>query len=152
MRDRTLRKARERRENGMSFRSLKVRPSVFFAVSWGDGKFFLIHSDTMRSKMMARPGRLELPTLCLEGRRSIQLSYGRAGYFDSKSFIARKSTILARLPSAERGRSIQVNYAPVLGYTLILLKLQNRFGSRFFRNLGATWSNWNGRNRESDAH
>src|SRR5579863_703941 len=26
---------------------------------------------------MARPGRLELPTLCLEGRRSIQLSYGR---------------------------------------------------------------------------
>ena len=30
---------------------------------------------------MARPGRLELPTLCLEGRRSIQLSYGRTlGY------------------------------------------------------------------------
>jgi hypothetical protein len=28
---------------------------------------------------MARPGRLELPTLCLEGRRSIQLSYGRTG-------------------------------------------------------------------------
>ena len=27
--------------------------------------------------MVARPGRLELPTLCLEGRRSIQLSYGR---------------------------------------------------------------------------
>jgi hypothetical protein len=26
---------------------------------------------------MARPGRVELPTLCLEGRRSIQLSYGR---------------------------------------------------------------------------
>ena len=26
---------------------------------------------------MARPGRLELPTLCLEGRCSIQLSYGR---------------------------------------------------------------------------
>ena len=30
-----------------------------------------------RSNEMARPGRLELPTLCLEGRRSIQLSYGR---------------------------------------------------------------------------
>ena len=29
-------------------------------------------------KNVARPGRLELPTLCLEGRCSIQLSYGRA--------------------------------------------------------------------------
>ena len=29
---------------------------------------------------MARPGRVELPTLCLEGRRSIQLSYGRVAY------------------------------------------------------------------------
>jgi hypothetical protein len=28
--------------------------------------------------IVARPGRVELPTLCLEGRRSIQLSYGRA--------------------------------------------------------------------------
>src|SRR5882724_369212 len=27
---------------------------------------------------VARPGRLELPTLCLEGRCSIQLSYGRS--------------------------------------------------------------------------
>ncbi len=27
---------------------------------------------------MARPARLERATLCLEGRRSIQLSYGRA--------------------------------------------------------------------------
>ena len=26
---------------------------------------------------MARPERLELPTLCFEGRCSIQLSYGR---------------------------------------------------------------------------
>ena len=34
---------------------------------------------------MARPGRLELPTLCLEGRRSIQLSYGRILNFDSKT-------------------------------------------------------------------
>ena len=30
---------------------------------------------------MARPGRVELPTLCLEGRRSIQLSYGRLDLF-----------------------------------------------------------------------
>jgi hypothetical protein len=27
---------------------------------------------------VARPGRVELPTLCLEGRRSFQLSYGRS--------------------------------------------------------------------------
>ena len=36
------------------------------------------------AKEMARPARLELATLCLEGRRSIQLSYGR--YVDSKRF------------------------------------------------------------------
>jgi hypothetical protein len=33
---------------------------------------------------MARPERLELPTLCFEGRCSIQLSYGR--FLDSKRF------------------------------------------------------------------
>ncbi len=38
----------------------------------------------------------------LEGRRSIQLSYGRNSYVDSKSFIAKKNMILARLPSADR--------------------------------------------------
>jgi hypothetical protein len=27
-----------------------------------------------------RPGRFELPTLCLEGRRSIRLSYGRVDF------------------------------------------------------------------------
>lgn len=32
---------------------------------------------TDRDHGLARPGRLELPTLCLEGRRSIRLSYGR---------------------------------------------------------------------------
>jgi hypothetical protein len=30
-----------------------------------------------KGKKLARPGRIELPTLCLEGRCSIQLSYGR---------------------------------------------------------------------------
>jgi hypothetical protein len=35
---------------------------------------------------MARPGRVELPTLCLEGRRSIQLSYGRVEQLDYKPF------------------------------------------------------------------
>ena len=46
---------------------------------------------------MARPGRLELPTLCLEGRCTIHLCYGRVGYIDSKSFIAGNDTILEAL-------------------------------------------------------
>ena len=39
----------------------------------GEDTFFLL----LLIDEMARPGRLELPTLCLEGRRSIHLSYGR---------------------------------------------------------------------------
>ena len=55
----------------------------------GEDTFFLILLIEM-----ARPGRFELPTLCLEGRRSIQLSYGRISCIDSKSFIGRDDTIL----------------------------------------------------------
>ena len=36
-----------------------------------------ILAQIIEKNEVARPGRLELPTLCLEGRRSIQLSYGR---------------------------------------------------------------------------
>ena len=43
---------------------------------------------------LARPGRFELPTLCLEGRRSIQLSYGRL--IHSKRFDALTTTALFR--------------------------------------------------------
>jgi hypothetical protein len=35
------------------------------------------------AKGMARPERFELPTLCFEGRCSIQLSYGRTLSTDS---------------------------------------------------------------------
>jgi hypothetical protein len=35
------------------------------------------HRDSKQDLKMARPARFELATLCLEGRRSIQLSYGR---------------------------------------------------------------------------
>src|SRR5260370_1637294 len=67
---------------------------------------------------MARPGRLELPTLCLEGRRSIQLSYGRSRFIDSKPFTARDDTVLEALILCRGGRrSIQLSYAPILGYS-----------------------------------
>ena len=46
---------------------------------------------------MARPEGFEPPTLCLEGRCTIQLCYGRVGYIDSKSFIADNDTILEGL-------------------------------------------------------
>ena len=36
---------------------------------------------------MARPERFELPTLCFEGRCSIQLSYGRVGIFYPESRV-----------------------------------------------------------------
>jgi hypothetical protein len=52
-----------------------------------------------------RSNDLDLICVPLEGRRSIQLSYGRISYVDSKSFIAKKSTILASLPSA-RGQPL----------------------------------------------
>src|SRR4029077_7431160 len=42
---------------------------------------------------MAGPGRFELPTLCLEGRRSIRLSYGPV-----------PGSILAPAPQARKGR------------------------------------------------
>jgi hypothetical protein len=48
-----------------------------------------------------RSNDLDLICVHLEGRRSIQLSYGRTSYVDSKSFIAKKSMILGRVLSAE---------------------------------------------------
>src|SRR2546423_12660953 len=43
----------------------------------------------MSSKRVARPARLELATPCLDGRRSIQLSYGRIlGYSSDSTALA----------------------------------------------------------------
>jgi hypothetical protein len=49
-------------------------------------------------KELARPERFELPTLCFEGRCSIQLSYGRiVDHSDSKLFLDFASTTSLRL-------------------------------------------------------
>jgi hypothetical protein len=58
------------------------------------GRRSTVKSDSSYSfqfNEMARPARLELATLCLEGRRSIQLSYGRL--IDSKTLMAPQTTI-----------------------------------------------------------
>jgi hypothetical protein len=58
---------------------------------------------------VARPGRFELPTLCLEGRRSIQLSYGRRHCFHSRTISAETRGIclltFVFLSEANGGRS-----------------------------------------------
>jgi hypothetical protein len=49
---------------------------------------------------MVRPERLELPTLCSEGRCSIQLSYGRLGLFYGKiGFVTLRLRWLKPLPA-----------------------------------------------------
>jgi len=58
---------------------------------------------------MVRPERLELPTLCSEGRCSIQLSYGRQGLFygnpaggaPPRDLVLKPAFILAALRGAE---------------------------------------------------
>ena len=55
-------------------------------------------------KMMARPEGFEPPTLCLEGRRSFQLSYGRVSA-DSKIFPSRGHPILDALTICSDDRS-----------------------------------------------
>ena len=53
---------------------------------------------------MARPGRLELPTLCLEGRRSLQLSYGRVAHHDFTAFVRRTETVSDAFTFCPKGR------------------------------------------------
>ena len=63
---------------------LLENPSGPEVVTCVDGRFCYpcVGSDPDK---MARPARFELATLCLEGRRSIQLSYGRIS-IDFKTF------------------------------------------------------------------
>jgi hypothetical protein len=72
---------------------------------------------------MARPERFELPTLCFEGRCSIQLSYGRvvdfphliielrSGYSESadRAFIATRDLVPAESGHARENGRVKVS-------------------------------------------
>ena len=76
---------------------------------------------------MARPARFERATLCLEGRCSIQLSYGRVSYLDIRLFVAKASTIswgicLSRMVTVQMGNSVFLNKTStfsILGFTRV---------------------------------
>ena len=92
--------------------------------------------------MMARPARLELATPCLEGRRSIQLSYGRAANPDSKAFAPRVNTVLDGLTFCRRSRrSIQVSSVCILGCTIDSTKVATPIWGSILPRIWGTWSN-----------
>jgi hypothetical protein len=68
-----------------------------------------MRTDCKLLKRVARPEGFEPPTLCLEGRRSIHLSYGRVCHSDSKAFAPRASTVLRALTFCAKGRRSIVN-------------------------------------------
>jgi hypothetical protein len=61
-----------------ALRSLRLRPSDLPVPPGQIAQMACANSNTcVFIGKMARPERFELPTLCFEGRCSIQLSYGR---------------------------------------------------------------------------
>ncbi len=58
------------------------------------------------ARLTWRQAYYSIMSICLEGRRSIQLSYGRTGYVDSKSFIAGDDTILDALSICREGQTL----------------------------------------------
>ena len=81
-----------------------------------------------------------------EAAQRIRYNFGTTGgeISGERACKRRSAKHLEFLPSLLEGRrSIQLSYGASLATHLILLELQNQFDSRFFRNLGALWSNWN---------
>src|SRR6266550_8431722 len=66
-----------------------------WTTKWTTGRFLSRGGRAKNQKVsnfpgnLARPPRLERGTLCLEGRCSIQLSYGRTQHTPSKTYFAR---------------------------------------------------------------
>ena len=60
---------------------------------------------------MARPEGLEPPTLCLEGRCSIHLSYGRIGSVNFRPFILRRIPVLTLLGLCHPDKTERVGWA-----------------------------------------
>jgi hypothetical protein len=68
----------------------------------------------LETRKRNRSNDLDLICVHLEGRRSIQRSYGRTSRVDSKSFIAGDDTILQAVSLSRKGRrSIQRSYGPL---------------------------------------
>jgi hypothetical protein len=69
-----------------------------------------------------RPERLELPTLCLEGRCSIQLSYGRKG--TPKSIIGARG-FEPPTPCAQGRCATRLRYAPIFIHYIYVRECEN---------------------------
>ena len=81
--------------------------------------------ETEREILMVRPARLELTTLCLEGRCSIQLSYGRTLSSGRGGEIRTRDILLPK----------QARYRAALRHEESALYESNAEGSKFPSNL-----------------
>jgi hypothetical protein len=82
-------------------------------------------------KSMARPEGFEPPTLCFEGRCSIQLSYGRVPFLLYLNF--RRERQLLQFHQWEPSSNIQKTLAALLCVLGILIALLGNFGGTLFQ-------------------